>query len=41
VLDWNESAIQFYKAQGAVPMDEWTVWRLTDEALERFGQPSA
>ena len=41
VLDWNESAHRFYEAQGAVPMDEWTVWRLTDEALERFGRSSA
>ena len=41
VLDWNESAHQFYEAQGAVPMDEWTVWRLTDDALERFGRSSA
>jgi GNAT superfamily N-acetyltransferase len=28
VLDWNESAISFYKKLGAVPMDEWTVFRL-------------
>lgn len=33
VLDWNEPAIGFYRALGAVPMDEWTVWRLTDDAL--------
>jgi GNAT superfamily N-acetyltransferase len=36
VLDWNEGAIQFYKAAGAVPMDEWTVFRLTDDALTAF-----
>ncbi|HEY8506216.1 MAG TPA: GNAT family N-acetyltransferase [Gemmataceae bacterium] len=35
VLDWNEPAIGFYRALGAVPMDEWTVYRLTGEALER------
>jgi GNAT superfamily N-acetyltransferase len=29
VLDWNEPAINFYKALGATPMDEWTVFRLT------------
>ncbi|MDB4905953.1 MAG: putative diamine acetyltransferase [Gemmatimonadetes bacterium] len=34
VLDWNEPAIGFYKSLGAVPMDEWTVFRLTGEALE-------
>jgi GNAT superfamily N-acetyltransferase len=29
VLDWNEPAIGFYRALGATPNDEWTVWRLT------------
>jgi GNAT superfamily N-acetyltransferase len=29
VLDWNETAIQFYRALGAKPLDEWTVFRLT------------
>ncbi len=33
VLDWNEPSINFYRALGAVPMDEWTVFRLTDGAL--------
>ncbi|HEY7594525.1 MAG TPA: GNAT family N-acetyltransferase [Actinophytocola sp.] len=37
VLDWNEPAIGFYKALGAVAMDEWTVYRVTDEALSRLG----
>lgn len=36
VLDWNEPAIAFYKSLGAVPMAEWTVFRLTGEALERL-----
>jgi GNAT superfamily N-acetyltransferase len=36
VLDWNTPSIEFYKAAGAVPMDEWTVFRLTDEALTDF-----
>jgi GNAT superfamily N-acetyltransferase len=36
VLDWNTLSIDFYKAAGAVPMDEWTVFRLTDEALRGF-----
>ncbi len=36
VLDWNTPSIDFYRAAGAVPMDEWTVFRLTDEALTTF-----
>jgi GNAT superfamily N-acetyltransferase len=36
VLDWNTPSIEFYRAAGAVPMDEWTVFRLTDEALIAF-----
>jgi GNAT superfamily N-acetyltransferase len=36
VLDWNTPSIEFYKAAGAVPMDEWTVFRLTDDALPAF-----
>jgi GNAT superfamily N-acetyltransferase len=36
VLDWNEPSIQFYKSLGAVPMDEWTTFRCTGEALERL-----
>jgi GNAT superfamily N-acetyltransferase len=34
VLDWNEGAIRFYRALGANAMDQWTVYRLTGEALE-------
>ncbi|MEV7925671.1 GNAT family N-acetyltransferase [Kitasatospora sp. NPDC088779] len=33
VLDWNTPSIDFYKSLGAVPMDDWTVYRLTGEAL--------
>ena len=33
VLDWNEPSIAFYKSLGAVPMDEWTVYRLDGERL--------
>jgi len=36
VLDWNAPSIDFYRAAGAVPMDEWTVFRLTDAALTTF-----
>lgn len=33
VLNWNIPSIDFYRSLGAVPMDEWTVFRLTGEAL--------
>ncbi|WNV74647.1 GNAT family N-acetyltransferase [Geodermatophilus sp. DSM 44513] len=36
VLDWNTPSIEFYRAAGAVPMDGWSVFRLTDDALEHF-----
>ena len=36
VLDWNTPSIDFYRAAGALPMDDWTVFRLTDDALPRF-----
>ena len=36
VLNWNESSIGFYKSLGAVPMDEWTVYRVTGDALRRL-----
>ncbi len=36
VLDWNESAIRFYRSLGAVPMDEWTGYRLSGEAWLRW-----
>jgi GNAT superfamily N-acetyltransferase len=34
VLDWNEAAINFYKRIGAKAMDEWTVYRVTDQSLD-------
>ena len=37
VLDWNEPAIGFYKKLGARFMDEWTVMRVDDEALQQLG----
>ena len=40
VLDWNESAIGFYRNLGAVAMSDWTVFRLTGEALERLAGES-
>jgi GNAT superfamily N-acetyltransferase len=33
VLDWNQPAIKFYRALGARPMDEWTVFRLTRDGI--------
>ncbi|MFI6844804.1 GNAT family N-acetyltransferase [Kitasatospora sp. NBC_00085] len=37
VLDWNEPSINFYKSLGAVPMNGWSVYRLTGEALTAVG----
>jgi len=37
VLDWNASAIRFYESLGAVPMDEWTGYRLAGRALDAMG----
>jgi GNAT superfamily N-acetyltransferase len=36
VLDWNEPSIQFYKKLGAVPMDDWTTFRLTSDPLAKL-----
>ena len=36
VLDWNEPSIRFYKSLGAMPMDDWTIFRVTDDALARL-----
>ena len=36
VLDWNQTAIGFYQKLGAVPMTEWTTFRLTGEAIGRL-----
>jgi GNAT superfamily N-acetyltransferase len=36
VLDWNETAIQFYKSLGGEPMDEWTVYRISGNSLMRL-----
>jgi hypothetical protein len=37
VLDWNEPSIELYKSIGAVAMDEWTVFRLSGDALKKLG----
>lgn len=36
VLDWNEPSIGFYRSLGAVPLDEWTTFRLSGAALARL-----
>jgi GNAT superfamily N-acetyltransferase len=38
VLDWNAPSIDFYKSLGAEPMDEWTVFRMSGEALQRLAR---
>jgi len=38
VLDWNSPALRFYESLGAVPMDEWTVHRLTGPALHALAE---
>jgi GNAT superfamily N-acetyltransferase len=38
VLDWNAPSIAFYKSLGAVAVDDWTVFRLTDEALKKLAE---
>ena len=40
VLDWNTPAIDFYKALGATPMDEWTVYRVDGAALDNLATHS-
>jgi GNAT superfamily N-acetyltransferase len=37
VLDWNAPAIEFYKLLGAVPLHDWTVFRVTGDALLKLG----
>jgi GNAT superfamily N-acetyltransferase len=38
VLDWNTPAIDFYKSLGAEPQDEWTIFRVTGQALSDLAQ---
>ena len=37
-LDWNEPSIGFYRSLGAVPMDEWTIYRVTGAALDELAK---
>jgi GNAT superfamily N-acetyltransferase len=38
VLDWNEPAIDFYRSLGAKAMDEWTVYRMTGDAIRKLAE---
>jgi GNAT superfamily N-acetyltransferase len=38
VLNWNEPAIKFYRALGAKPLDEWTVFRLARDGIAKLAQ---
>ena len=37
-LDWNRPSIDFYLSLGAVPMDEWTTYRVTGETLQKLAE---
>ena len=37
-LDWNQPSIDFYKSLGAAPMDEWTIYRLTGDSLNKLAK---
>lgn len=41
VLNWNAPSIAFYQSLGATPMNEWTVYRLTDEAMRKLAAASS
>lgn len=38
VLDWNAPSIAFYRSMGAVPLDDWTIMRVTGDALSQLAQ---
>lgn len=37
-LDWNQPSIDFYRSLGAVPMEDWTIYRLTGETLQAMAE---
>ena len=37
-LDWNRPSIDFYRSLEAEPLEEWTIYRLTGETLEKMGK---
>jgi GNAT superfamily N-acetyltransferase len=40
VLDWNEPALRFYRSLGAAPLEDWTLYRLSGDALQNLAQTS-
>ena len=38
VLDWNDPALRFYRSLGAKAMDEWTIYRVTGDALRKLAE---
>jgi GNAT superfamily N-acetyltransferase len=38
-LDWNKPSIEFYKKQGAQPLDEWTTYRITGDGIKKLAHP--
>jgi len=37
-LDWNQPSIDFYLSLGALPMDEWTSYRVTGDTLKKLAE---
>jgi GNAT superfamily N-acetyltransferase len=37
-LDWNKPSIEFYKKQGARPLDEWTTYRITEDGIKKLAE---
>ena len=37
-LDWNQPSIDFYRSMGAVPMEEWTIYRLSGDAIRKAAE---
>ena len=37
-LDWNKPSMDFYRSLSAIPMDEWTIWRITGETLDQLAK---
>jgi len=40
-LDWNKPSIEFYKKQGARPLDEWTTYRITGDGIKKLAEECA
>ncbi len=37
-LDWNQPSIDFYRSMGAVPMDQWTIYRLSGDGIKKTAE---